>query len=128
MNKKFRNQVVKRLFRKSFLDGVFDFQKAKDVVSVILHLPFPYSLVILSDYKKLVFMYLKSKTLKIQSTIGLPQEEITKIEGLFKSKYNLLYTQTEIDESLISGVIITAGDYVFDTSIKRQIRHLLSIV
>lgn len=128
MNKKSRNQVVKRLFKQSFLDGVFDFQKAKDVVNVILCLPFPYSLAILSDYKKLVFMYLKSKTLKIQSAIGLSQEEITRIEDLFKNKYNLFYTQIEIDESLISGVIITAGDYVFDTSIKRQIRHLLSIV
>lgn len=128
MNKKSRNQVVKRLFKQSFLDGVFHFQKAKDVVNVILCLPFPYSLAILSDYKKLVFMYLKSKTLKIQSAIGLSQEEITRIEDLFKNKYNLFYTQIEIDESLISGVIITAGDYVFDTSIKRQIRHLLSIV
>lgn len=128
MNKKSRNQVVKRLFKQSFLDGVFDFQKAKDVVNVILCLPFPYSLAILSDYKKLVFMYLKSKTLKIQSAIGLSQEEITRIEDLFKNKYNLFYTQIEIDESLISGVIITAGDNVFDTSIKRQIRHLLSIV
>ncbi|MCS7092197.1 MAG: F0F1 ATP synthase subunit delta [Patescibacteria group bacterium] len=127
MNKKLLNQIVKKLFKNSFLGGKLDFLTIKGVVSVILSLPYPYSLKVLQEYKKQIAIYLRSKTLKVQSAIELSQKEIAEIEKTFKQRYCLEYTQNVIDESLIAGVIITAGDNVFDTSIKTQIRSLLKL-
>lgn len=126
MNKKALNLAVKRLYRESFAKNTLDNSLVEKAISIISKLPYPYSLNILTEYKKQIFAYLASKTLKIESANGLSSNDISSIENLFKERYSLMYTQTEINDSLIAGVKITAGDYVFDTSIKNQIDTFLA--
>lgn len=125
MNKKALKQAIKRLYKESFISEKLDVASVENVISVIVKLPYPYSLSILSEYKKQILMYLDSKTLKIESANDLTNDNVSMIETLFKKRYSLMYTQTEVNDSLIAGVKITAGDYVFDTSIKNQIDTFL---
>lgn len=86
-----------------------------------------YTLKIFKEFDNICNEYLGIKTGEVYSPYKITQEEIAKIEKVVSGKIGFkVKLVNEIDESLIGGVKVVVGDYVFDNSIKNKLSKMRS--
>ncbi len=67
----------------------------------------------------------KTVAVTVLSPYGLGENEISALSGALKSRLGrTISLQTEIDESLIGGTIVRAGDLVIDASVRGKLAKL----
>jgi F0F1-type ATP synthase delta subunit len=124
MPKKQLASVTKRLLKDSFDGDQISDAKIQNVVNAIKKLPYPYSLIVLSSYKKLLQTIIDQKTLTIESASKLTDTEIKQVQNHYVSNFELMYTNVSVNEALIAGVRVKAGDTLVDATIRGNINNL----
>lgn len=67
----------------------------------------------------------KTLPVTVKSAFALDEDDLKKISIFLKTKFDRGITlETEVDESLIGGVLIRAGDCVIDGSVRGQLEKL----
>ena len=66
-----------------------------------------------------------SKTSKVTSASALPEAEVEQIRAALKRRFGReVQVETAVDERLIGGAVIAAGDVVIDGSLKGKLARL----
>lgn len=67
----------------------------------------------------------KNLVVQVKSVIPVPEEDRQKLERMLQEKFcKDIIMQYEIDPQLLGGVLIEAGDYVIDASIRGQLQRM----
>jgi len=86
-----------------------------------------YILKILKEFDNICNEYLGIKTGDVYSPYKITQEQMREIEKVISDRIGYkVKLENKKDESLIGGVKVVVGDYVFDNSIKNKLQKMRS--
>jgi F-type H+-transporting ATPase subunit delta len=123
-NKQSRREA-KRLFRKCFVEGVFDELCAKRTAKAVAAGGARDRLAVLAHFLRLVKLDLAMRTAHVESATALTAELRTEITAALARRYGPALTTTFVERaSLIGGVRIQVGCDLYDGSVLASLAAL----
>lgn len=116
--------IVNKVVSLSFKDGKLNEKKVVDVIKLFKIQPRVEAIWLLSEYSKKLKLMLDSKTMMVESVIPLSQKELSKLRKKFSSQYEIFNTEFKLSPSLLGGLKVKIGDYIFEDSIISRINQL----
>jgi F-type H+-transporting ATPase subunit delta len=116
---------AKQLFRSSFVDGLLDETRARDIVRrVITAKPRGY-LSVLSHFERLLKLDQERRTARVESAAPLPAEARANVQARLTQAYGPgLNIQFAENSALIGGMRIKVGSDVYDGSVQARLAAL----
>ncbi len=121
-------RVVTDAVRMSFSGGRIDEQKITKVIKMLKSLPLSDAIVTLSAYQNVIARELARTTLLIESAASLSGIEIDQIKVRLDQEFAIDRVEDKLDSSLMGGVKIKIGDYIYEDSIKSRINQVKEVL
>jgi len=116
---------AKELYRASFVNGVLDDNRVRQVVSKVADAKPRGYIGILSHFHRLVKLELERRTARVESAAPLSpemQSDVTaKLTGLYGPGLNISFSQ---NPALLGGLRIKVGSDVYDGSVQARLENL----
>ncbi len=116
---------AKELYRASFVNGVLDDNRVRQVVTKVAEAKPRGYFGILSHFHRLVKLELERRTARVESAAALSpemQSDVTaKLTGLYGPGLNISFAQ---NPALLGGLRIKVGSDVYDGSVQARLENL----
>jgi F-type H+-transporting ATPase subunit delta len=117
---------AKQLFRDSFVNGVMDENRVRQVVSKVGQLKPRGYVAILSHFERLVKLEIERRTAKVESAVALSPELQADVKSRLAKIYgqglNISFAQ---NPALLGGLKIKVGSDVYDGSVQARLENLV---
>jgi F-type H+-transporting ATPase subunit delta len=117
---------AKELFRASFVNGVLDENRARQVVAKVAEFKPRGYLEILSHFQRLVKLEVERRTAKVESAVPLsPQMQsdvAARLGRIYGQGLNISFAQ---NPTLLGGLRIKVGSDVYDGSVQARLESLV---
>jgi F-type H+-transporting ATPase subunit delta len=115
----------KYLFRLCFIDGSLDANRVRSVVQGILGSKRRGSLALAGEFQRLVSLNQSQRTARVETATPLPADLRANVEENLSQTYGPdLNTSFSDDATLIGGMRIKVGSYVYDGSVRGRLAAL----
>ena len=117
---------AKALYRGCLPEGVLDENRVRQALrELVTRRPRGY-VAILTQFHRLVKLYLERRTARIESPVAIPAELSARLQENLTRRYGAgLRCEFSTNPALIGGVRIKVGSDVYDGSIQGRLRALL---
>lgn len=129
LNKKRQKNIVEKLIKESFdRQGRLNEKFTKLSINLFKKLPLSQGISYLSLYSKGLKREILKTTLEIASSTPLSSDQKNKIIKTAGKNFRINKTETVLDTSLLGGLRIKIGDYVFDDSVQNKIGQMKGMI
>lgn len=124
VNKQARREA-KQLFRGCFVNGVFDENRARQVVAQVLQARPRGYLAVLTHFQRLVKLECERRLARIESPLPLDPAQQAAIQSSLQQRYGPgLSFQFSQRPDLLGGVRVQVGSDVYDGSIRTRLNEV----
>ncbi len=118
-------RIAKALFRSSFIKGMLDEAKVRNILESIIKVKPRHYFEILKGYQRLVRLEMQKHQAVIESPEVLSDSDRKKMEADLRQKHGRdLNFEFKINPALIAGLRIQIGSNVWDGSIQNRLARL----
>lgn len=121
-------QVVNMALDDSFVKGKLNEKNAQKVIKLFKAQPRSEAIALLTNYLRGIKQRLERVTMVVESPTSLSTSEMNKIKTKFGSQFSILNSQFNLNPSLLGGLRVKIGDYIFEDSIKSRINQVKEAV
>lgn len=116
---------AKDLFRATFVNGVMDEAKVRQVVAQVLQVKPRGYLAILEHFKRLVKLELDRRRARVESAVAMTPEQQAGVSGSLQRIYGAgLNITFEQNPALVGGMRVKVGSDVYDGSVQARLEQL----
>jgi F-type H+-transporting ATPase subunit delta len=119
-NKKIK-EIVRTCVQDVFSNGKLDEKKASMYLDMFKKGPKLEALAFLEEFGRQVKRKMVETTLVIESATDLSKAEVDDIKSKFSKQFVINSSQITHNPSLIGGIRVRIGDYIFDDSVSAKI-------
>ncbi len=121
-------KIVSEGFKLSFTNGTLDEVKVINVVGELRAMPQSDAIVALSAYQHAISRELARTTLQIESAQALSSNEVEQLQQKLQDEFVIERTEVKLDSSLVGGLKLKIGDYIYEDSIKSRIQQVKEVL